>query len=143
MPWFEAIDQPGAAQMQHARALLESRPFLSRIPDDDVIVPATIRTNVPGAGRYHFAATRDANGSYAMVYAPVGRSFTVRMNKISGPQVVAWWFNPRTGGATRIGNFHNTGDRVFTPPDPGETMDWVLVLDDSSKSYPAPGSTRR
>ena len=30
---IEAIDQPGAAQMQHARALLESRPFLTRIPD--------------------------------------------------------------------------------------------------------------
>ena len=25
MPWFEAINQPGAAQMQYARALLESR----------------------------------------------------------------------------------------------------------------------
>ena len=36
MPWYEAIDQPGAAQMQHARALLESRPFLTRIPDPDV-----------------------------------------------------------------------------------------------------------
>ena len=36
MPWTEAIDQPGAAQMQHGRALIESRPFLTRIPDDDV-----------------------------------------------------------------------------------------------------------
>ena len=33
MPWDEAIDQPGAAQMQHGRALLESRPFLTRVPD--------------------------------------------------------------------------------------------------------------
>ena len=41
MPWYDAIDQPGAAQMQHARALLESRPFLTRIPDDDVIVHRT------------------------------------------------------------------------------------------------------
>jgi hypothetical protein len=98
---------------------------------------------MPGAGRYHFAATRDASGSYAMVYAPVGRPFTVQMSKISGAQVTAWWFNPRTGTATRIGTFRNTGERVFTPPDPGEAMDWILVLDDSSKSYPAPGLTRR
>ena len=27
LPWTEAILQPGAAQMQHARALLESRPY--------------------------------------------------------------------------------------------------------------------
>ena len=37
MPWTEAIDQPGAAQMQHARALLESRPFLTRMPDDVIV----------------------------------------------------------------------------------------------------------
>ena len=72
MPWFEAIDQPGAAQMQHGRALMESRPFLSRVPDNDVIVTGTVPTSVPGAGRYQFVATRDASGSYAMVYAPSG-----------------------------------------------------------------------
>ena len=51
MPWTEAIDQPGAAQMQHGRALIESRPFLTRIPDDGLIVPAAVPTGVPGAGR--------------------------------------------------------------------------------------------
>ena len=47
----------------------------------------------------------------------------------------AWWFNPRTGKATAIGEFPNTGDRAFTPPDAGELLDWVLVLDDASKGY--------
>jgi Putative collagen-binding domain of a collagenase len=32
-----------------------------------------------------------------MVYAPVGRPFTVRMNAIGGPTVTAWWFNSRDG----------------------------------------------
>lgn len=139
MPWFEAIDQPGAAQMQHARALLESRPFLTRVPDNDVLVSGPVATSMPGAGRYHFAATRDSDGSYAMVYAPVGRPFTVRMNRITGSRVIGWWFNPRTGKATRIGTFPNTPDRTFIPPDTGEMIDWVLVLDDSSKGYPPPG----
>ena len=31
------------------------------------------------------------------------------------------------------------GEREFTPPEPGEMLDWVLVLDDESKQYPAPG----
>ncbi len=138
--WDEAIDSPGAAQMQHARALLESRPFLTRIPDPDVIVASAVPTSVPGAGRYHFAATRDASGSYAMVYAPVGRTFSVRMSAITGATVKAWWFNPRTGAATSIGTFPNTGERAFTPPDPGEMTDWVLVLDDESKGYGVPGA---
>jgi hypothetical protein len=140
MPWRDAIQQPGAAQMQHARALLESRPFLTRIPDNEVLAAHPIPTAMPGTGRYHFVATRDANGSYAMVYAPVGRSFNVRLNKITGAQVKAWWFNPRDGTATAIDTFANTGEREFTPPDAGEMLDWVLVLDDAAKSFPPPGT---
>lgn len=140
MPWFEAIDQPGAAQMQHAKHLVLSRPFLTRVPDDSVIVTDRVPTSVPGAGRYRFVATRDETGSYAMVYAPVGRQFKVRMDVIKGATVKAWWFNPRDGRATLIGEFPNTGERAFTPPDPGEHLDWVLVLDDAAKEYPPPGS---
>ena len=52
----------------------------------------------------------------------------------------AWWFNPRDGKATAIGTFPNTGERAFTPPDAGELLDWVLVLDDAAKGYAAPGT---
>lgn len=141
-PWSEAILQPGAAQMQHARALLESRPFLTRIPDDTLVVTNRVPTSIPGAGRYRFVATRDTAGSYAMVYAPVGRPFAVRMNAIQGPSVKAWWFNPRDGSAQSNGTYSNEGERTFTPPNPGEMTDWVLVLDDTSKNYPAPGASR-
>ena len=139
MPWTEAINQPGAAQMQHARHLLESRPFLTRVPDDSVIVETNIPTAMPGAGTRHFAATRDEAGSYAMVYAPVGRAFKVRMEKIAGAEVKAWWFNPRDGTAVAIGEFANSGEREFMPPNPGEALDWVLVLDDAAKNFPPPG----
>ncbi len=142
MPWSQAIHQPGAAQMQHARALLESRPFLTRIPDPELVVTDRVPTSVPGAGRYHFAATRDAAGTCAMVYVPVGRSFSVRLNKLTGSQVRAWWFDPRTGTASSGGTFPNRGERQFTPPDVGEHLDWVLVLDDLSKAYPVPGTRR-
>lgn len=143
MPWFEAIDQPGAGQMQHARHLLESRPFLSRVPDDGVIVESSIKTSIPGAGSRRFVATRDESGSYAMVYAPIGRSFKVHMDKISGERVKTWWFNPRDGNATAIGEFPNTGEREFTPPDKGEQADWVLVVDDAARAYPPPGQAAK
>jgi uncharacterized protein DUF4038/collagenase-like protein with putative collagen-binding domain len=142
MPWTEAIDEPGARQMVHARRLLESRPFLTRIPDDSVIVADRVATAVPGAGRARFAATRDALGSYAMIYAPVGRKFKVRMDRIRGPKVKAWWFDPRTGSATAIGEFANTGTREFVSPQPGELLDWVLVLDDAAKNFTPPGQSQ-
>lgn len=139
MPWHEAIDQPGAAQMGYGRRLMESRPVLNRVPDDSVIVPDDPPSAVPGAGLKRFVATRDQAGTYAMVYVPTGRSFKVRMDKISGGKVKAWWFNPRDGKARLIGQFSNTGEREFTSPDQGENLDWILVLDDASKNYPAPG----
>ena len=142
LPWREAIDQPGAAQMQHAKNLLLSRPYLTRIPDDSVIVEGVVKTAVPGAGRYRFVATRDSAGSYAMVYAPIGRAFAVRMEKIAGAKVKAWWFDPRTGAATAIGEFPNTGEREFTSPDKNEDRDWVLVLDDAAKNFPPPGKAK-
>jgi hypothetical protein len=143
MPWSEAIHQPGAAQMQHGRRLIESRPFFTRIPDDTIVVPGPVPTSVPGAGTRRYVATRDADGTYAMVYAPVGRPFTVRMNAIKGEKARAWWFNPRTGKAESIGEFPTRGEQKFSPPDTGELLDWVLVLDDAAKNYPPPGQPAR
>ena len=140
MPWTDAINEPGAAQVGIGRQLIESRPFLTRVPDDSVLVTSEYPTLVPGAGTRRFAATRDSAGSCAMVYVPVGRTFTVRMDKISGSQVKAWWFNPRDGTATAFGTFENKGEKLFTPPTPGELLDWVLVLDDAAKGYPQPGA---
>ncbi len=142
LPWTEALLQPGAAQMRHGRALIESRPFLERVPDDEIVVVDRVPTSVPGAGRYRFVGTRDVAGTFAMVYAPVGRPFRVRMEVIRGPKVRAWWFNPRDGSSQRLGRgpFPNTGEREFIPPSPGEMLDWVLVLDDAAKGYPPPGT---
>jgi hypothetical protein len=139
MPWQEAIKQPGAAQMQYGRNLIESRPVLTRIPDDSVVVVDRVATSVPGAGSRQFVATRDAESTFAMVYAPVGRAFKVRMDKIAGKKVKAWWYDPRSGNAEAIGEFENAGERAFTPPNPGEMLDWVLVLDDAGRNYPPPG----
>ncbi|MBC7928098.1 MAG: glycoside hydrolase family 140 protein [Bryobacteraceae bacterium] len=139
MPWKEALQQPGAGQMQYARRLLESRPFLTRVPDDSLIIPDSVPSSIPGTGRYHFSATRDEGGSFAMIYAPVGRKFTVRTAKLSGTSIEAWWFNPRNGQATRIDTFQKTEQWEFEPPDRGEMTDWILVLDDASKKFGVPG----
>ncbi|MFN0130031.1 MAG: glycoside hydrolase family 140 protein [Verrucomicrobiales bacterium] len=139
MSWREALDEPGAAQMQHARSLMLSRPFLEFVPDPTVIVADTVPTSVPGAGRYAFVATRTASGSCALVYVPAGRRFHVRLDAITGDPVKAWWFDPRLGTAQEIGTFPNTGAKAFTPPQHGEALDWVLVLDDASRAFAAPG----
>jgi hypothetical protein len=121
---------------------MESRPFLTRIPDNSIIVPDKITSAVPGNGSYRYVATRDEAGTYAMIYVPVGRKFSVRMDAIKGKEVVAWWFNPRNGVAKEIGKYSNSDTQTFNTPTPGENLDWILVLDDASRKYPAPGTKK-
>lgn len=142
MPWNKAIHQPAASQALHLRKLMESRPYFSRIPSPEFIEQDAVWSSVPGAGRYHFAATMDSQGSYAMVYAPIGRTFSVKTSMIRAEKIMAWWYCPRTGKVHKIGKFDNSDkSRAFTPPLPGEAVDWVLVLDDVSKGYPKPGKS--
>ena len=59
-PWREALNLPGAQQMKHLRALIESRPILIRVPDQGLIVGDA------GRGTDRTAATRAEDGSYAL-----------------------------------------------------------------------------
>lgn len=140
MPWREALDRPAAGQAVYLKRLMESRPYFSRVPAPEFIVPSDVHSSVPGAGRYRFAATMDSDSTYAMVYAPLGRTFSVNLKMLKGEKLVAWWYSPRTGKAQKIGKFANDGSaRAFTPPTDGEALDLVLVVDDAAKKYPAPG----
>ena len=139
MPWYEAINQPGAAQMQWGKKLIMSRPFAHRIPaTDKVLKESNIPSAWPGEGICRFAATMDEEGTYLMVYAPVGRRFTVCTKVLQGENLRAWWYNPRTGKSSSAGKFRNEGERDFISPSPGEETDWVLVIDDVAKKYKRP-----
>ncbi len=128
--WTEAIHRPGAAQMQYVRALVESRPFLSRVPDQSLIGNAL-------EGADHIAATR--GDGYLFVYSAQGRPFTVNLGKISGSRVKAWWYNPRNGAVQQFDAFDNRGTHDFQPPSQGFGSDWVLVLDDAGRPFGVPG----
>ena len=131
MDWTKAILRPGATQMQYVRALLESRPYLSRVPDQSIVVD-------PLDGADHISATR--GDGYLFVYSAQGRKFSVRPAKISGARLKGWWYNPRSGSAEACGEFDNSETREFVPPSEGFGSDWVLVLDDASRSFAAPGT---
>lgn len=135
MYWYEALNRPGAAQMQYARALLESRPQLVRMPD-----PSMVNLQPRFDPSYIAAARGD---DYAMFYSAEGRKINVMLGKITGENIKAWWFNPRTGSAMEIGTFENKGMHSWECPSKGYASDWVLVLDDASKNYPPPGYTAK
>jgi hypothetical protein len=120
MDWLTAIDRPGANQVRHLRNLIESYPYLSRIPDQSIIVSDV------GKSESHIRATRDSEGSYALLYLPKPLPITVRLDVMVGNAVKAFWFDPCSGDMTEIGTFENKGEMTFTPP--GYRPDWVLAL---------------
>ncbi len=131
--WIEALNLPGASHMQHGRALLESRPYVNRIPDQSLVVSKNNHDSM------HVRATRDSEGSYAMFYVPCYAKITVNLALLTGTLINAWWYDPRTGAARLINTVERSvGHHEFHPPT-AEGPDWVLVLDDASRNFSRPG----
>jgi hypothetical protein len=119
--------------MQYARRLLESRPFLARVPDQSLLV------SDPGTGRQHIRATRAKDGSYTFIYSASGQPFVVDLRKLAGQRITAHWYDPRTGVAHRVGSVPSGEAQPFEPPTRGADKDWVLTLDDESWGFGTPG----
>ena len=137
-PWFDSMDLPGVKQLAHVKALLFSRPYLTRIPDQTVIYSGL------RGGLEYVSATRDGtrgrnDATYIMAYFPQDASITFKTERLSGKTIRGWWLNPRDGSVKSIGEFPKEKRMEFHPPTRSNTDDWVLVLDDASKNYPAPG----
>ncbi|TFG72783.1 MAG: DUF4038 domain-containing protein [Anaerolineales bacterium] len=129
--WRKALDFGGAQQVQYARLLIESRPFLQRVPDQSLIV------SEPGEGTHHVRATRHEDGSYALIYLPSCKPVTIDLDILSGKRFTVSWFDPRTGESHPGGEVQGHGQQEFTPPQ--VWPDWVLVLDNAECHYPPPG----
>ena len=106
--------------MRHARALLESRPLLTRVPDQSLLA------SDPGRGTDRVQATRAGDGSYAFVYSASGKPFTVDLDKLSGGRLRASWYDPRRGSSEAIDVLPRAGNHEFRPPSQGEGEHWVL-----------------
>lgn len=131
--WQKAMYGEAAGQMQFLKNLLLSRPYFSRIPDQSLVVS--------GAGSDfvdYIAATRDEAGSFAMIYLPQNRPVTIALDHLSGKVKKVWWFDPRTGKTFAGKDIKNRKTATLSPPETAG-KDWVLVIDDASGNFSAPG----
>lgn len=131
--WYEALDRPGAYQAGYLRSLMESRPFNNRIPDNSVILEGQ------GEGAECIAAFRDSLNRYMMIYIPIGKTVKINISIIPSKKIKVWWFNPQNKTVIDLGSIHNDHQVNFATPTTGKGNDWVLVIDDPSKKYQAPG----
>ena len=142
--WDQALDSPGAGQLIHLRRLMESRPFLTRIPDQELLPGDN-----PSHASDHIRVTRDgtsglSDATYIMAYTPYYKSFKINTSVIPGSLLKVWWYNPQTGHAYPQGIIENDGTLEFSNWNTliREGMggpDWVVVIDDALAGYKAPG----
>lgn len=135
--WTNALAYPGAGQIKHLRALLESRPWAELEPDATLVVAPK-----PG-GTNHVAGLRARDGGTALLYLPQGGSVTVNLARLAGTEVRGTWWSPKTTGSSNAGTFVPRGEKQLKAPSAGLGEDWVLVLDDPAKSYPPIGQRLR
>jgi hypothetical protein len=126
--WREALDRPGAETMRYVRKLFEARPFHMIIPAQQCIAGE----NPPDSLRVRAAIARD--NSFLLAYASVGQELNIDLSTMRN-NVVAWWYNPRNGEASKIGKFKNSGNQKFSPPSSGAGNDWMLVIDDKKSKF--------
>lgn len=131
--WQKAMHADAANQMQYLKNLMLSRPYFSRIGDQEIIV-SDKGTNYKDI----IIATRDESGAYAMIYLPQNKPVTIDLSKISGSNKNVSWFDPRTGKTKKEKSAKGTGQQSFTPPKDGQ--DWVLIIDDASKNFKTLGN---
>lgn len=125
-PWKEAVHHPGSGQMGLMRRFFEERNWLLLRPDQSFI------SGDPQKGAAHIRAAVASDGSYGYVYIPYGHDVQLDLAKLSGDDVRARWFDPRTGEYSDAGRHPTTGTATFDPPGEAERgNDWVLVVERS------------
>jgi hypothetical protein len=132
-PWKEALNLPMATQVKHLKHLMLSRPFLTRVPDQNMVVKEqTYSEN-------YVSATRDETGSYAMIYLPTGSSTTLDLSSLAGKKFNTWWYDVRTGASWEGEQLKKEKTVTVKPPTSGAGNDWVLVIDAKKSDFTAPG----
>ncbi|MEL6192390.1 MAG: glycoside hydrolase family 140 protein [Bacteroidota bacterium] len=132
-PWKEALQLPLANQMKHLKNLMLSRPFLSRIPDQSMVISKQEDDET------YVIATRDSEGSYAMIYFPTGKTIELDLTNLNGDMVSGWWYDTRTGVSFQAASYPTDKMVDIMPPSQGKGNDWVLVLDAQENHFGRPG----
>lgn len=130
-PWHQALDLPGAMQLGFLKQLMLSRPYLTRIPDQSLIVSEAPQ------GLERVQVTRDGtaggqDATYIFAYFPSQTPVTLDTSVIPGDTLRVTWMNPRNGTQTAMGTLSNAGKMDLLPPEGGPGIDWVAIIDDAA-----------
>ncbi len=120
LPWWEALDMPGADQMRVMVDLMETLPWWRMRPASEMLETQPGRTEPART----IVASRTEDGTVALIYIPAEQSITLRIADLPRP-LRGVWVDPRTGSRSDAGV--STEDALWHIATPG-SGDWLLVL---------------
>ncbi|RBP51228.1 glycoside hydrolase family 140 protein [Arenicella xantha] len=127
IPWWEALDHPGAMQLGFMRRFMEANRFHTLLPDQSLVVDGPLR------GPAKIRAMRSVDRSRIIVYSPMGEAFTLDQSQLNAVRSKKYWFDPRYGVSYEFRvsprDRDNQTYQIFTPPTAGRGQDWVLVFE--------------
>jgi hypothetical protein len=140
--WRESLDLPGAKQMKYLKNLMLSRPYLSRIPDQSLIVDGQSFQKLTHIRVTRDGSTGNSDATYAFVYFTFVREIVLDLSVFRGNRVQGWWYDPRNGTVQDAGIYEKTSRLTVTYPGSSKFggRDRILVLDDTDAGYKAPGT---
>jgi len=125
--WKEALNGRGTQSMSHIAALFRDIPWWTLRPDGTGLF---LKGNKLGDGDDALAAVSE-DGALAIVYVPDLRAITIDLSRLSGPGLVARWFDPAAGTLSQPLDMSLSGSVTSVEP-PGRnssgTTDWVLIV---------------
>ncbi len=130
--WSQAIHLPGSGQMKFMKELFEAFPWQKM-----VYTPSLVLNNNPEDSTFMTAAIGKEK-DFLMVYTPVGHAIQPDLSKLDTENVIALWFNPRSGKSKNIGEYKTSDTPEFVPWSYGWGSDFVLVVMDANAPYKLP-----
>ena len=129
-PWYIAMKDDGFNQMKYLKNLILTFPYSERVPDQSVIAGMN-------GNRYdRLIATR--GDDYLLVYNYTNKPMSIDLTKISGDKKQAWWYNPKNGHLSYIGEYDNQITPFAFDGAYGNGNDQVLIAIDATKNYLLP-----
>lgn len=64
---------------------------------------------------------------------------TFKTERLAGKSVRIWRFNQRDGSSRSLDEFPTARRMEFSAPTRATTENWILMLADAARNYPAPG----
>ncbi len=130
--WSAAIHLPGSTHVMYMKKLLTSFPWQQMINDQSLII------NINPDDSTHVVCSRGIQNDFIFAYTPFGKPITLDLSILQATDLTAFWFNPRSGKSTKIGNFTNDDKPEFEPWSTGRGSDFVLVIMDKNTPYKLP-----